>query len=50
MAAKGRDTVKATYGRDTIIVATVDIAAGQVTAIDIPPRHVYWGDISTPLF
>jgi len=26
------------------------MAAGRVTAVDDPPRHVRWGDIPTPLF
>ena len=49
-SATGRDIVKNTFGRDPIIVASVDVAAGQVAGVDIPPRHVYWGDIPTPLF
>jgi protein-S-isoprenylcysteine O-methyltransferase Ste14 len=49
-SAVGRDIVKSTFGRDPIIVARVDLAAGRVAGTDIPPRHVYWGDIPTPLF
>ena len=49
-SAMGRDIVKNTFGRDPIIVARVDLAADRVTGIEIPPRHVYWGDIPTPLF
>jgi len=49
-SATGRDIVKKTFGRDPIIVARVDLAAGQVDGIDIPPPHVYWGDIPTSLF
>ena len=38
------------YGLDPIILAKVNIEAGQITAIETPPVHVRWGDIPTPLF
>jgi ubiquinone/menaquinone biosynthesis C-methylase UbiE len=43
----GVDIVKASYGRDPLMVAVVDAA---VTEIRTPPSHVKWGDISTPMF
>jgi hypothetical protein len=49
-SATGTDIIKKTFGQDPIIVARVDLAEGHVAGIDIPPRHVYWGDIPTPLF
>lgn len=49
-AANGVGIVKAAYRLDPIVIARVDIAADTVSAVDEPPRHVYWGDIPTPLF
>ena len=48
--ATGRDIVKTAYGRDPIVLVKVDVSAAKVTGVDVPPRHVYWGDISTPMF
>lgn len=48
--ATGVGIVKAAHRLDPIVVARVDIAAGTVTAVDAPPKHVYWGDIPTPMF
>ncbi len=48
--ALGREIVEHAYGRDPIIVARVDIAASTVTGVEIPPAHVRWGDIPTPMF
>jgi protein-S-isoprenylcysteine O-methyltransferase Ste14 len=46
----GVDIVKASYGRDPLVVAVVDVGEGVVTEIRTPPSHVKWGDISTPMF
>ena len=48
--ATGAAIVTSAYGLDPRAVAHVDMAAGQVTAVDDPPRHVRWGDIPTPFF
>jgi protein-S-isoprenylcysteine O-methyltransferase Ste14 len=48
--AMGWDIVKAAYGRDPIILVKVDISTAEVTSIETPPPHVFWGDISTPMF
>jgi protein-S-isoprenylcysteine O-methyltransferase Ste14 len=48
--ATGRGIVQTAYGRDPLLLVTVDIAAAEVTGIDTPPPHVVWGDISTPMF
>lgn len=48
--ASGVGIVKAAHRLDPIVVARVDIAAGMVAAVDAPPKHVYWGDIPTPMF
>jgi protein-S-isoprenylcysteine O-methyltransferase Ste14 len=49
-AAAGIDIVRSAYGLDTIVLARVNVAAGEVTSVETPPAHVYWGDIPTPLF
>jgi hypothetical protein len=41
--------VKDAYGLDPIIVARVDTAAERVTT-EMPPAHVRWGDIPTPIY
>jgi hypothetical protein len=46
----GVDIVKASYGRDPLVVAVVDLGEGAVTEIRTPPSHVKWGAISTPMF
>jgi hypothetical protein len=46
----GVDIVKASYGRDPLVVAVVDVGKGAVTEIRTPPSQVKWGDISTPMF
>lgn len=48
--ASGREIVEHAYGRDPIVVARVDISAPAVTGVEIPPAHVRWGDIPTPMF
>jgi hypothetical protein len=48
--ASGREIVEYAYGRDPIVVARVDISAPAVTGVEIPPAHVRWGDIPTPMF
>lgn len=48
--ATGRDIVKTAYGRDPIVLVKVDVSAAKVTGVEVPPRHVHWGDISTPMF
>jgi protein-S-isoprenylcysteine O-methyltransferase Ste14 len=48
--ASGREIVAQAYGRDPIIVARVDVSAPVVTGVEIPPAHVRWGDIPTPMF
>ncbi|NIR50049.1 isoprenylcysteine carboxylmethyltransferase family protein [candidate division KSB1 bacterium] len=47
---QGRKIIKNAYGREPILLAYVDKAKGEVTAIKTPPRYVKWGDIPTPLF
>ncbi len=46
----GKDIVKWAYGRSPLVLVRVNIAAASVTAVDIPPAHVVWGDIPTPMF
>jgi hypothetical protein len=46
----GPAIVRSAYGREPLVVATVDTGARQVTGIAAPPPHVRWGDIPTPLF
>jgi len=52
--ATGAAIVTSAHGLDPLAVAHLDMAgdmaAGRVTAVDDPPRHVRWGDIPTPLF
>ena len=48
--ASGREIVLNAYGRDSIVVASVDISGPTVTAVETPPAHVRWGDIPTPMF
>jgi hypothetical protein len=48
--ATGAAIMTSAYGLDPLAVAHLDMAAGRVTAVDDPPRHVRWGDIPTPLF
>ena len=48
--AAGREIVLNAYGRDPIVVASVDISGPAVTAVETPPAHVRWGDIPTPMF
>jgi protein-S-isoprenylcysteine O-methyltransferase Ste14 len=47
--ATGAELVKDAYGLDPIIVARVDTAAERVTT-EMPPTHVRWGDIPTPIY
>lgn len=47
---EGRGIVKTAYGLDPIVVVKIDALAGTVAEIDIPPEHVVWGAIPTPLF
>ena len=48
--ATGDDIVKSAYGRDPILVVSVDVSVPEVTGTKTPPSHVRWGDIPTPLF
>ena len=48
--AGGQEIVLKAYGRDSIVVARVDISRPAVTAVETPPAHVRWGDIPTPMF
>lgn len=48
--ATGAAIVTSAYGLDPLVVAHLDMAGGRVTAVDDPPHHVRWGNISTPLF
>jgi hypothetical protein len=48
--ATGAEIVKKAYGLDPIIVARIDAAARNVTALESPPAHVRWGDIPIPMF
>ncbi|NIR49960.1 hypothetical protein GWO43_15790, partial [candidate division KSB1 bacterium] len=47
---QGRDIIENAYGRQPVLLAYVDKAKGEVTAIKTPPEYVKWGDIPTPLF
>jgi protein-S-isoprenylcysteine O-methyltransferase Ste14 len=49
-APSGADIVRAAYGREPLIVAHVDAREHEVTGVAVPPPHVRWGDISTPMF
>lgn len=49
-APSGADIVRAAYGREALIVAHVDAREQKVTGVAVPPPHVRWGDISTPMF
>src|SRR5262245_15059540 len=46
----GVNIIKASHGRDPLVVAVVDLGDGAVTEIRTPPSHVKWGAISTPMF
>ena len=46
----GPDIIKKAFGREPLLVAKVDKAKGKVIGIELPPPHVRWGDIPTPLF
>ncbi|MDA8016100.1 MAG: isoprenylcysteine carboxylmethyltransferase family protein [Thermoanaerobaculia bacterium] len=48
--AEGADIVRKAYGRDTLILAHVNLETGEVLGVERPPTHVVWGDIPTPLF
>jgi protein-S-isoprenylcysteine O-methyltransferase Ste14 len=48
--AVGRGIVRSAYGRDPLFRVHVDLAGGEVIAVETPPSHVVWGDIPTPLF
>jgi protein-S-isoprenylcysteine O-methyltransferase Ste14 len=49
-APSGADIIRAAHGREPLIVAHVDARARRVTGVTVPPPHVRWGDISTPMF
>jgi hypothetical protein len=49
-SVEGSEIIKFTYGRDPLVVVKVDSANGNISSIEIPPAHVLWGDIPTPLF
>ncbi len=46
----GKTIIQCTFGREPIVVASVDAASGALLSIADPPPHVRWGDIPTPLF
>ncbi len=46
----GEAIIMKTYAREPIVVAKIDMAKGEVVAVETPPAHVLWGDIRTPLF
>ncbi len=46
----GEEIITKTFAREPIVVAKVDKGKGMVLAVEIPPAHVQWGDIRTPLF
>lgn len=48
--AVGRAIIRSAHGLNPFLLASVDIAAGTVSAVETPPAHVRWGDIPTPLF
>jgi hypothetical protein len=41
---------KQAYGLNSIVLVKVDISSLEVTGVETPPPHVFWGDIPTPLF
>jgi len=47
---EGLDIIKKTFGREPLLVARVDKSKSKVIGIEMPPPHVRWGDIPTPLF
>ncbi|MGH7454726.1 MAG: methyltransferase family protein [bacterium] len=46
----GDEIITKTFAREPIVVAKIDMAKGEVVAVETPPAHVLWGDIRTPLF
>jgi protein-S-isoprenylcysteine O-methyltransferase Ste14 len=46
----GDEIITKTFAREPIVVAKIDMAKGEVVAVETPPAHVLWGDIQTPLF
>lgn len=48
--ASGKNIVKTAYGLHPIVLVKVDISSLEVTGVETPPPHVFWGDIPTPLF
>jgi hypothetical protein len=47
---EGPQIVTHSFGRDPLILARVDLGAAKVTGTELPPAHVVWGDIPTPMF
>jgi hypothetical protein len=48
--ASGKNIVKTAYGLHPIVLVKVDISSLEVTGVETPPPHVFWGDIPTLLF
>ena len=48
--SSGKAIVTKAYGRDPLLLVKVNIESEQITGIETPPPHVWWGDIPTPLF
>jgi protein-S-isoprenylcysteine O-methyltransferase Ste14 len=46
----GNEIITKTFAREPIVVAKINMAKGEVVAVETPPAHVLWGDIRTPLF
>ncbi|MBS1214107.1 MAG: uncharacterized protein H6R26_2724, partial [Proteobacteria bacterium] len=41
--ASWKDIVRSAYGLTPLLLVRVDIAAREVTAVETPPSHVWWG-------
>jgi Putative protein-S-isoprenylcysteine methyltransferase len=48
--ASRKEIVKTAYGLHPIVLVKVDISATEVTEVETPPPHVFWGDIPTPMY
>ncbi len=49
-AVTGANIIKRTFKRTPVLVVKLNRATGEVLGVEMPPPHVRWGDIPTPLF